>query len=74
MNLKTLQNRGAEARAHGAALLDNPFYQTKYMPAITGDTIDVWQKQADAWAFGWQMEDEMRASGNAAAIHARAPT
>lgn len=58
-----IQLSGANARARGESRFSNPFYSQQKMPAATGETIDKWNAKAEAWTFGWEMEDVMRASG-----------
>ena len=60
MNYKTLQKRGAEARAQGRSIFDNPFYASDMVPAISGDDILEWQNKVEAWNLGWKIEDAVR--------------
>lgn len=55
-----IQKAGANARALGTCVTDNPYYKTDQMPAVTGQTVEDWNKKVEAWDFGWKMEDMMR--------------
>jgi hypothetical protein len=54
------EKRGAEARARGANLFDNPFYRSEAMPAQTEQALEEWQADAEAWEAGWRLEDAVR--------------
>ncbi|GAB2182689.1 hypothetical protein DLREEDagrD3_29120 [Denitratisoma sp. agr-D3] len=56
MIIEEIQKAGANARAMGASLLDNPYYKSEAMPAATGESIQDWQAKAKNWEFGWEME------------------
>ena len=53
--------RGANARAAGVSVFDNPFLKAANCPAATGGMIAEWLAKERAWDFGWQMEDAVRA-------------
>lgn len=55
-----IQKFGANARAQGLNELDNPYYKASNMPAATGEPVAEWQEKAEAWTFGWKMEDTIR--------------
>lgn len=55
-----LQKEGANARAIGKSIIDNPFYKSENMPGQTGDEIDEWQLKVQAWELGWRIEDLMK--------------
>lgn len=55
-----IQKMGANARALGRSVFDNPFYQAECMPAATGESINVWNGKAEAWNAGWRIEDAMK--------------
>jgi hypothetical protein len=55
-----IQKAGANARARGESEASNPYYKSENMPAATGETVAEWQQKAEAWEFGWKMEDAMR--------------
>ena len=57
---EVLQKEGANARARGASMFDNPYYRSELMPAQTGGSIEAWTAQVEAWHLGWAMEDAMR--------------
>lgn len=52
--------QGAEARAAGKSVFDNPFLRPEQMPAATGDSIEDWQRKHDEWDAGWKIEDAIR--------------
>lgn len=54
------QKAGAEARARGESVFDNPYLKSENMPNTTGETIDVWQSKQAQWELGWRAEDLMR--------------
>lgn len=55
-----LRQQGANARALGRGIFDNPYFRGDNLPAKTGETIAAWQEKVEAWEFGWRMEDAMR--------------
>ncbi|TAX57099.1 hypothetical protein ELI01_18635 [Rhizobium leguminosarum] len=57
-----IQKRGANARALGKSVFDNPFLKSEEMPRATGETIEEWQAKHDAWELGWRMENAMRSA------------
>jgi hypothetical protein len=56
---EVLQKDGANARARGASMFDNPFYRSELMPAQTGRSLEEWTAQVEAWHLGWSMQDAM---------------
>jgi hypothetical protein len=54
------QKAGANARAMRKTQSDNPYYRSDQMPAATGQDVEEWNALAEAWNFGWQMEDVIR--------------
>lgn len=55
-----IQKEGANARALGHSMFDNPHYRSEAMPAKTGESTEEWQLKAEAWELGWRAEDAMR--------------
>jgi hypothetical protein len=55
-----IQKAGAEARARGESMFDNPYLRPEAMPKITGEGIAEWSAKHDAWELGWRAEDLMR--------------
>jgi len=65
MNLEErerIQQSGAEARARGKSMFDNPYLQPDLMPARTSETLEVWQEKMLAWEYGWRVEDLQRSN------------
>lgn len=60
MSIEDLQKAGANARAQGRSVFDNPFLKSENCPAHTGDTIKEWERKERAWNLGWEMENAMR--------------
>jgi hypothetical protein len=54
-----LQKDGANARAIGRSIIDNPFYKPENMPGQTGEEVAEWQLKVDAWELGWRIQDLM---------------
>lgn len=52
--------RGANAYCLGHSESDNPYFQEKNMPKNTGESMEEWNKKADAWEYGWNMERASR--------------
>ncbi len=59
---QAIVKRGANARAYGLTVFDNPYLKADQCPAATGETLEQWQAKHSAWEFGWRMEDAI-ASG-----------
>lgn len=57
---ETIISRGANARAAGVSVFDNPFLRLESLPATTGESIEEWQAKQSAWDFGWKAEDAIR--------------
>jgi hypothetical protein len=62
MDADKLRLDGANARAMGHSVFDNPHFRSEAMPAATGESIEEWQQKCDAWYFGWVTEDAMRST------------
>ncbi|MFM9925300.1 CrpP-related protein [Variovorax sp. H27-G14] len=60
MTVDTLETTGADDRAHGLSLFDNPLYNRAAMPSTTGESAATWSQKAEAWTRGWQQEDARR--------------
>lgn len=60
---EAIQRHGANARVRGESYFDNPYLKSANCPAATGETIEVWSAKHEAWAFGWEMENAIRACG-----------
>ena len=58
--LEQIQKDGANSRALGSTLLDNPYYAEKNMPYKTGELQEVRQEKIAAWELGWRAEDLLR--------------
>lgn len=58
---EAIQKHGANARARRESYFDNPYLKAANMPAATGETLEAWNAKAEAWSFGWRMEDAIRA-------------
>jgi hypothetical protein len=71
-DLDKIQKDGANMRAicGRLTLLQNPFYRLHNMPGNTGEPFEKWIKKAEAWEFGWRMEDAMRPSAEDELIRA----
>ncbi|MFN6936624.1 MAG: CrpP-related protein [Tsuneonella sp.] len=52
------QQRGMTARVLGLPLSDNPLLISA--PANRPQPDDEWYQKADAWSFGWAIEDSVR--------------
>ena len=59
---EAIQKAGANARAAGGSVFDNPYGRTAAMPAATGESLAEWQLKYEAWRLGWEMENAMRQS------------
>jgi hypothetical protein len=57
---KQIQKDGANARAFGRSMFDNPYLKAEHLPAKTGETVEQWQVKHDLWELGWRAEDLMR--------------
>jgi hypothetical protein len=57
-----LQKQGANARALGRSVFDNPYLKAENLPVKTGETVEEWSAKNAAWELGWRMEDAMRPS------------
>lgn len=55
-----LQKQGANARALGRSVFDNPLYAAAKMPAVTGEGVDEWARKEQLWRTGWEMENAIR--------------
>ena len=55
------EQAGANARASGLELADNPFTRAKAKPGAPAD-VDVLSMREEAWARGWVREDAVRGS------------
>lgn len=51
---------GANARASGQSMFDNPYLRSEELPAQSGISLEVWQSRHDAWHHGYEMEDMVR--------------
>lgn len=58
---------GANAMALGMCFMDNPYYKQDAMPRATGESVEQWNRKAEAWNAGWAVEDIVRAGQSAAA-------
>ncbi|MGJ7570685.1 CrpP-related protein [Variovorax sp. RB2P76] len=60
MTSDSLETEGADARARGLSLFDNPFYKRDALPSKTHDSAATWSRKAEAWTRGWRSEDARR--------------
>lgn len=51
------QHDGMKARSRGLGYGSNPFMAKERMPQITGEPIAEWRQKAEAWLFGWLLEN-----------------
>lgn len=58
-----IQKQGANARANGLGIYDNPFLREAALPAATGESIETWCLKADAWELGWKAADAKMREG-----------
>lgn len=60
MNPSELILIGANARANGQSIADNPFFKIDNMPINTKESAESWNDKAQAWNDGWFIEDVLR--------------
>ena len=68
MNLELIidwQQRGINARILGLSIEENPLLKCR--PDRNDPGLEDWHQKVDAWLFGWQIEDTMRASNRSPA-------
>lgn len=53
---------GANARANGQSIFDNPYLKVEELPAAKGISLETWINKHDAWQHGYQLEDIVRMS------------
>ncbi|MCB5205284.1 hypothetical protein LH464_22745 [Neorhizobium sp. T786] len=46
-----------KARSRGLGYQSNPFLARNLMPQITGEPVFEWRQKAEAWLFGWLLEN-----------------
>jgi hypothetical protein len=51
---------GAEARARGESVFDNPYAEPENMPSAADEGTVEWLEKHDAWVVGWRLEDLTR--------------
>ncbi|MFN7023302.1 MAG: CrpP-related protein [Pseudorhizobium sp.] len=60
MSLEALlayQDEGMLARSHGLGHHANPFLAREHVPQTTGEPVIEWRQKAEAWLFGWLLEN-----------------
>ena len=60
VNLETIltyQGDGMKARSRGLSYQSNPFLDRNRMPQVTGEPVVEWRQKAEAWLFGWLLEN-----------------
>jgi hypothetical protein len=55
--IMTYQDDGMRARSQGIGYESNPFLVRTLMPQVTGEPVVEWRQKAEAWLFGWLMEN-----------------
>ncbi|HEX5933879.1 MAG TPA: CrpP-related protein [Pseudorhizobium sp.] len=46
-----------KARSRGLGYQANPFLVKEQMPQATGEPVAEWRQKAEAWLFGWLLEN-----------------
>jgi len=59
-NLVDFQQDGMAARTRGLGHESNPFLARERLPQITGEPTEEWRWKAEAWLFGWLVENAWR--------------
>lgn len=57
--ISELRRQGADARAVGRAVFENPLYSADRAPPTTGEPIPHWIEKVGAWNLGWRIEDSV---------------
>ncbi|MBB6178552.1 CrpP-related protein [Pseudorhizobium flavum] len=63
MSLETIvshQQEGIAARLRGLGHDSNPFLARELLPQATGEPAEEWRSKAEAWLFGWLIENAWR--------------
>ncbi len=55
--LLTYQDEGMTARSRGFGFDTNPFLVKERLPQTTGEPVGDWRQKAEAWLFGWLLEN-----------------
>jgi hypothetical protein len=58
--LLEIQQAGANAKALGASIFDNPYLKSDALPANSGDTPEQWEAKRLNWEIGYRAEELMR--------------
>jgi hypothetical protein len=58
--LLQIQRFGANAKAQGRSIFDNPYLKKSALPAFSGDTPEQWEAKRAAWEIGYRVEELMR--------------
>jgi hypothetical protein len=59
-NLLEIQRAGANAKARGESIFDNPYLKSAALPANSGDTPEQWEAKRLNWEIGYRAEELMR--------------
>lgn len=59
-DIDRIRREGAQARARGATLFENPYTRPENLPAATGEPQAAWEAKHKAWIDGWDAEDHAR--------------
>jgi hypothetical protein len=57
--LLSIQQAGANAKASGRSIFDNPYLKTAALPAHSGDTPEWWEAKRLNWEIGYRAEELM---------------
>jgi hypothetical protein len=55
-----LHRQGAKAAARGDDLLSHPLERHANLPAVTGESLDLWLERRDAWLAGFRRQGHVR--------------
>jgi hypothetical protein len=61
-DLLKIQSFGANAKARGESIFDNPYLKQAALPAFSGASPDEWEAKRLNWEIGYRAEELMRAA------------
>lgn len=63
VDLLQIQRNGANAKARGESVFDNPYLRQPALPAYSGDTAEEWDTKRLNWEIGYRVEELIRDTG-----------